>query len=105
MCENFSKLTHAKIKVGVCNGAQIRSLITDEKFDATITEFEAWQAFRIVVNNFLGNHNKPDYKNILANLLIKYHILGCNISIKFHFLHLHLDFFRVTTVIIVYINI
>lgn len=53
--ENFQ---YAKIK-GVFDGPQIRSFMADDKFDATMntTELEPWQAFKVVVENFLGNYN------------------------------------------------
>ncbi|GBP66068.1 hypothetical protein EVAR_37530_1 [Eumeta japonica] len=48
------RLSDAKIKEGVFDGPQIRSLMADEKFDATMnnTELDAWLAFKDVVNNF-----------------------------------------------------
>lgn len=93
--KKFPRLSDAKFKEGVFDGPQIRSLMADEKLDATMnnTESEAWLAFKDVVNNILGNNKHPDYKNKVANLLDKYRKLGCNMSIKLHFLDLHLDFF------------
>ena len=43
LSEKFSRLSDAKIKEGVFDGPQIRSLMTDEKFDETLntTESEA----------------------------------------------------------------
>lgn len=95
LCKKIPRLSDAKIKEGVFDGPQIRSLMADEKFDATMnnTESDAWLAFRDVVNNFLGNNKHPDYKNKVANLLDKYQKLGCNMSIKLHFLDSHVDFF------------
>lgn len=95
LCQKFPRLSDAKIKEGIFVGPQIRSLMSDGEFEATIntTELEAWLAFKNVVNDFLGNHKHPDYKNIVATLLDKYQKLGCNMSIKLHFLDSHLDFF------------
>jgi len=95
LSEKFSKLSHAKIKEGVFDGPQIRSLMTDEKFDETLntTESEPWLGFKYVVNNFLGNHKHPDYRNIIAHLLNSYQKLRCNMSIKLNFLDSHLDSF------------
>ncbi|CAH1111013.1 unnamed protein product [Psylliodes chrysocephalus] len=94
LCQKFPRLSDAKIKEGVFDGPQIRSLMTDERFDTTMntTELEAWLAFKDVVNNFLGNHKHSDHKNIVANLLDKIQKLGCNMRIKLHFLDSHLDF-------------
>ncbi|GFV05484.1 uncharacterized protein TNCV_226951 [Trichonephila clavipes] len=42
---------------------------------------------------FLGNKKDPNYKALVAELLQNYKILGCNMSVKVHFLHSHLDYF------------
>ncbi|GBP69243.1 hypothetical protein EVAR_96757_1 [Eumeta japonica] len=46
------RLSDAKIKEGVFDGPQVRSLMTDEKFDAATnnTELDAWLAFKDIVN-------------------------------------------------------
>lgn len=43
-----------------------------------------------VSKNFLGNTKSANYKEIVSKLLQD---LGCNMSLKIHFLHPHLDFF------------
>ncbi|GFX31140.1 uncharacterized protein TNCV_2026431 [Trichonephila clavipes] len=53
----------------------------------------AWNSFKLVVKGFLGNKKDPNYKSLVAELLQNYKILGCNISVKVHFLHSHLDYF------------
>ncbi|GBP61571.1 Gamma-aminobutyric acid type B receptor subunit 1 [Eumeta japonica] len=65
LCKKGPRLSDAKIKERVFDGPQIRSLMADEKFDATMnnTELDAWVAFKDVVNNFLGNNKQLDYKN------------------------------------------
>jgi hypothetical protein len=67
----------------------------DEDFLLTKTEVEreAWIAFRSAVTKFLGNNNGPDYVTIVANMLDKFKVLGCLMSLKIHFLNSHLDFF------------
>ncbi|GFS98169.1 putative DD41D transposase [Trichonephila clavipes] len=40
---------------------------------------------------FLGNKKDPNYKALVAELLQNYKILGCNRSVKVHFLHSNLD--------------
>ena len=54
----------------------------------------AWQAFREVVTGFLGNKRNANYTELVDNLIHLYRRLGCRMSIKLHFLHSHLDFFR-----------
>ena len=67
----------------------------DIQFDSIITgnEKAAWEAFRQVATKFLGNDRADNYKDLVENLLSAYQTLGCNMSLKIHFLHSHLDFF------------
>jgi hypothetical protein len=53
----------------------------------------AWDSFKIVVKGFLGNRRAQNYEELVNNLLQSYQKLGCNMSLKIHFLHSHLDFF------------
>ena len=57
------------------------------------TERQAWLSFVSVVENFLGNTKSDDYRNIVETMLENYHKLGCNMSIKVHFLNSHLEQF------------
>jgi hypothetical protein len=41
----------------------------------------------------LGNRRAQNYEELVNNLLQSYQKLGCNTSLKIHFLHSHLDFF------------
>ena len=59
------------------------------------TEYDAWQAFVSIVKWFLGNRRDQDYVNLVNRLLESFHKLGCNMSIKVHFLHSHLDKFPI----------
>ena len=44
-------------------------------------------------SEFLGNKRDDNYTHLVTVLLQKYHNLACNMSLKIHFLHSHLDFF------------
>jgi hypothetical protein len=46
-----------------------------------------------VVTGFLGNRRADNYKDLVEECLSSYQELGCNMSIKIHFLSFHLDFF------------
>ena len=91
----FPLLSDAKIKEGIFVGPQIRELFKDETFNRVIEgkEKAAWEAFKTVVHNFLGNRRAENYNLAVNELLRTYQELGCNISLKIHFLHSHLDFF------------
>jgi hypothetical protein len=67
----------------------------DENFDATLNplELRARVAFKVVVTGFLGNNRERNYADLVEEPLSAYKALGCNMSIKFHFLHSHSDFF------------
>lgn len=93
--EKFSKLSDAKVKEGIFVGPQIRELVRDPAFDQVLEgkEKEAWEAFKGVVHGFLGNKRDDNYKHLVTVLLQKYRNLGCNMSLKIHFLHSHLEFF------------
>jgi hypothetical protein len=65
----------------------------DEDVLLTMTEVEVEIAFNSVVTNFLGNNKDPGYVTIVANMLEKFKVLGCLMSLKIRFLNSHLDFF------------
>jgi hypothetical protein len=53
----------------------------------------ACQAFKNVTKSFLGNQKAEKYHEIVSDLLTAYKAMGCNMSLKVHFLDSHLDFF------------
>ncbi|XP_066993027.2 3'-5' exoribonuclease 1 isoform X1 [Anabrus simplex] len=67
----------------------------DKIFTDTMTkiEKEAWNVFKDVVTKFLGNIKDPQYKEIVRKMLVKFKELGCNMSLKLHFLASHMDYF------------
>jgi hypothetical protein len=77
----------------------LRSASSSEMNSSTTfsgNEKRAWNDFRLVATNFLGNNKADNYKELVENLLLSCEELGCNMSLKIHFLHSHLDFFRKT---------
>jgi hypothetical protein len=67
----------------------------DKDFEKTknAREKEAWTAFRSVTENFLGNNKDPNYKNTVETMFENFKKLGCNMSVKVHFLHSHIEYF------------
>ncbi|ENN71795.1 hypothetical protein D910_10242, partial [Dendroctonus ponderosae] len=53
---------------------------------------KAWDVLVKVCHNFLGNQKANNYRQIIRELISAYKALGCNMSLKIHFLHSHLDF-------------
>jgi hypothetical protein len=93
--EAFPRLSEAKLKEGIFIGPQIRDLIKDEYFDRLLQgdEKAAWDSFEFVVKGFLCFCWAQNYEDLVNNLLQGYQKLCCNMSLKIHFLHSHLDFF------------
>jgi len=67
----------------------------DKQFDEDQNETErnAWLSFKRICKDFLGNHKAANYQDVVQDLLNSYRTMGCNVSLKIHFLESHLDFF------------
>ena len=59
----------------------------------TEIEKKAWNEFVWLIQNFLGNKKNSDYPQHVEQLMSHFQTLGCNMSIKLHFLYNHLDYF------------
>ena len=83
-------MSNEKLKAGIFDGPQIRKLMNDPNFTASMTEkeFAAWISFTVVVKNCLGN-NKANIQ-IVEDMLSKFQSLGAKMSIKIHYLFSHL---------------
>ena len=57
-------------------------------------ERDAWQSFREVVHGFLGRNKADNNEDLVEALLQSYCKLVCRMSMKMHYLHSQLDFFR-----------
>jgi len=77
------------MRKGIFIGPQIQDLIKDEYIDKLLQGDvkAAWDSFQFVVKVFLGNRMAQNYGELVNNLLQRYQKLGCNISLKIHFLH------------------
>jgi hypothetical protein len=88
-------LSEAKIKQGIFVCPQTREITKDKTFDSILNEVDlaAWRAFKDVCSNFLGNNKADNYHETVERLLQSHKAMGCNMPLKIHFLHSHLDFF------------
>ena len=71
-------------------------MLASEELEKQMSDLEknAWQAFRLIEEEFLGNHRRDDYAMLVSNLIESYEKLGCRTSLRLHFLDSHLNFFR-----------
>lgn len=91
----FPQLSYAKLKAGIFDGPQIRTVLRDPDFTNSMTSVQkaAWVSFKKVTENFLGNHKSPIYKEIVHEMVANYRKMGCHMSLKLHFLDSHIDRF------------
>jgi hypothetical protein len=83
------------MKTGIFISPQIKQLFKEKHFCIKLnsTERKAWKAFENICKNFLSNEKVKNYSEIVRELISSYSAIGCNMSLKLHFLHSHLDFF------------
>lgn len=93
--KKMPQLSMEKIKAGIFDGPQIRQLIKDPDFINSMIKIEqkAWNSFVSIVQNFLGKHKAENYVELVNDMLNNFRSLGCNMSIKVHYLHIPLDRF------------
>jgi hypothetical protein len=84
-----------RINEGIFVGPQIREIMNNTHFEELLEgpELNAWRCMKAVFQNFLGNYKAPDYAQLVNQMLDVFHVMKCNMSLKVHFLHSHLDFF------------
>jgi hypothetical protein len=88
-------LNMEKLKAGIFDGPQIIQLTNDPHFVTSMNEIKtcACSLFVLVVKNFLGNKKADNYTQLVEDMLFRFNRLGCNMSVKVHYLHSHLDRF------------
>ena len=88
ICSTFPRVSDQKIKAGIFDGPQIRTLLKDKHFNMmTAVEALAWVAFTNVVKGFfLGTKKDDNYKEIVDELLLSLRGLRCRMNIKLHYL-------------------
>lgn len=95
LCQSSPGLTTEKLKAGISDGPQICQLIKDPDFENAMNEveLEPWKAFVRVMKNFLDNNKARNYDELVTNMIPASRNLGCNMSIKKHYLFSHMDRF------------
>jgi len=89
----FPNVSDTKIEEVIFIGPQIRELMQDKQFDEDLNETErnAWLSFKRICKDIVVNHKAASYQVILQDLLTSFKAMGCNMSLKIHFLESHLD--------------
>ena len=92
----FPGLSAAKFKEGFFVGPQIWEVLKDTDFEELLNlkELRPREAFKSVCSGFLCNIRVPDSQACIEKLVKSYDDMGCRMSLKIHFLHSHLNFFR-----------
>ncbi|GBL92172.1 hypothetical protein AVEN_91514-1 [Araneus ventricosus] len=93
LCGQFPGLSEAKLKEDVFVGANNMKIMKDENFETKMesNERKACKFFKLVFTSFLENKKDPNYKYIAEEMMKKFKILGCIMSLKVHFLDSHMD--------------
>jgi hypothetical protein len=88
LSSKFPALSQAKVKEGIFVGPQFRALTKNKMFEESMTaaEKEAWISVKEVIDSFLGHNKDTNYEHVVNNMLEKYKVLGCKMSLKLHFL-------------------
>ena len=91
----FPGTSYEKVRAGIFDGRQIRTLIRDPAFvlHMTVVESTAWCSYVSVVKEFLEKTNAGCYQDIVKQMLTIFQALGARMSIKIHYLFSHLGRF------------
>ncbi|XP_054088788.1 uncharacterized protein LOC128922428 [Zeugodacus cucurbitae] len=92
----FPRLSAAKLKEGMLVGPDIRKLLQDEEFYGHLSDMQktAFDFIQLVISEFLGNSKSQNYAENIESMLIGFNNIGVKTSLKLHFLHSHLNFFK-----------
>jgi hypothetical protein len=88
-------MSKAKITEGIFVGVQVKQPFQDPNFENKLNPAErrSWGAFEKACSNFWENENSEIYVEVVEELHFSNRALGCKMSLKFHFLQSHLEFF------------
>jgi hypothetical protein len=92
---DLPRIIDAINKEGVFVGPEITELVHDIIFENQLSEVEkvAWKPLKMSLPVFWENHKVEHFRDMVANFVPSYKAVGCNMSIKFHFLDSDLDVF------------
>jgi hypothetical protein len=85
LVRKFPRISDAKIKEGTFVGPQIKWVMNDRNSDEVLeaAKKRAWKAFKLVVDNFLGIHQRQT-RQLATKMLEAHRKMGC----KCHLIHI-----------------
>ena len=91
----FPGTSYEKVRAGIFDGPQIRTLIRDPAFvlHVTVVESATWCSYVSVVKESLGKMKADCYQDIVKQMLTNFQAPGARMSIKIHYLFSHLGRF------------
>ena len=71
LLHTFPGLSYEKIKAGILDGPQIRTLVRDQALVQAMDDKEkaAWLSFVDVMKNFVGNKKAGNHEDLVGNML------------------------------------
>lgn len=75
---SFPAITDEKLKQGVFDGPQIRTLFVSEMKNV---ECKAWESFKAVTTNFSGDRKSSNYKSNVSSIVINIEKLECMMNL------------------------
>ena len=86
--KKFPSISQAKLQERMFVGSQIREVLKDLQFEKSLPNLElhAWQAFKWLCVNFLGNAKLHSYQAGVEDLLETHREMSCRLFLKMHFL-------------------
>ena len=95
ICSRFPGTSYEKVRAGIFDEPQIRTLIRDPPFvlHKTVVESAAWCSYVSMVKKFLGKTKADCYQDIVKQILTNFQAVGARMGIKIHYLFSHLGRF------------
>jgi len=93
--KRFPATSYEKVKAGIFDEPQIRTLMKNPAFffHMTVVESAAWCSYVSVVKEFLGKKRADCYQDIVKQMLTNFQTLGARMGMKLHYLFSHLGQF------------
>ena len=93
--ELFPYKTAAKRKRGIFVRPEIRKVLKNKDFKTKLSpnKLDAWNAFALVVQNFLGKHKATNYTENVEQMVQSHKEMRVRMSLKMYFLPSHSEFF------------